>query len=459
MGLDDPIKMLENLQMDEEKFVDLLGKIIGEAQHLQNNPPTLIPKEDRAVRHVLDVLQPLSEGNGGLLKLNHKSYVEGRGNLIIEYPGTVEKKVVSFVGSHFDVVPANKETWDFDPFTLTRDGDKLRGRGTTDCLGHVALITELFRQLAEKKPKLKSSVVAVFIANEENSTTLGVGMDALVKDGLLDNLKNGPLFWIDVADMQPCIGTGGMLVWKLKAEGKLFHSGLPHKAVNPLELVMEALKWIQDKFYADFPPTEKEKEYGFATPSTMKPTQWSYPGGGVNQIPAEAEIRGDCRITPFYRHVQAPALVFRLHRVFMLFALISEVEKKIRGYVQHINDHIEELDTRGPVSKYVLPDEQLRGKLKIEFDEIKTSGVACDLKSTGYKALCDATAKVLGEVKPYSITGGLPLIYELQQEGFDVQCAGYGRMETYHANNEHAYLSEFKKGFQVLAHCVALLEN
>ena len=43
-------------------------------------------------------------------------------------------------------------------------GDKLYGRGTTDCLGHVALITELFIQLALKKPKLKYSVVAIFIA-------------------------------------------------------------------------------------------------------------------------------------------------------------------------------------------------------------------------------------------------------------------------------------------------------
>ncbi len=39
------------------------------------------------------------------------------------------------------------------------------GRGTTDCLGHVALITDLFLQLAEKKPKLKMSVEAIFIAS------------------------------------------------------------------------------------------------------------------------------------------------------------------------------------------------------------------------------------------------------------------------------------------------------
>jgi acetylornithine deacetylase len=82
---------------------------------------------------------------------------------------------------------------DFDPFTLSIDGDKLRGRGTTDCLGHVALVTELMKKLAQTKPNLKSTVVAVFIANEENSAITGVGVDALVQDGLLNKLKDGPL--------------------------------------------------------------------------------------------------------------------------------------------------------------------------------------------------------------------------------------------------------------------------
>ena len=82
---------------------------------------------------------------------------------------------------------------EFDPFSLSICGDELRGRGTTDCLGHVALVTELMKKLGETKPKLKSTVVAVFIANEENSAISGVGVDALVKDGLLNKLKDGPL--------------------------------------------------------------------------------------------------------------------------------------------------------------------------------------------------------------------------------------------------------------------------
>ena len=71
---------------------------------------------------------------------------------------------MTFIGSHLDVVPADPDTWDRDPFKLTVEGDNLYGRGTTDCLGHVALITELFIQLAETKPHLKQKIVAVFIA-------------------------------------------------------------------------------------------------------------------------------------------------------------------------------------------------------------------------------------------------------------------------------------------------------
>nr|XP_048319826.1 acetylornithine deacetylase isoform X2 [Ziziphus jujuba var. spinosa] len=384
--------------LNRDSFVGLLSKLIGESKFVQNNPPELIPEEDRVVKHVLDSLLPYSTTTGGgPLLINHVTYFPGRGNVVVEYPGTVPGKILSFVGCHMDVVTANPNDWEFDPFSLSIDGDKLCGRGTTDCLGHVALVTELMKKLGETKPKLKSTVVAVFIANEENSAISGVGVDALVKDGLLNKLKDGPLFWIDTADKHPCIGTGGMIPWKLKVTGKLFHSGLAHKAINALELAMEALKEIQLRFYRDFPPHPKEQVYGFATPSTMKPTQWSYPGGGINQIPGECTVSGDVRLTPFYN-------------------------------------------------------------LAISFDEA-TSGVACDLNSRGFHVLCKATEEVVGHVKPYSITGTLPLIRELQEEGFDVQTSGYGLMATYHAKNEYCLFTDMSQGYRVFVSIISQLED
>ncbi|XP_015083245.1 acetylornithine deacetylase [Solanum pennellii] len=425
--------------LNKDSFVTLLGKLIGESKYVQNNPPELIPEEDRIVNHVLDTLLPYSTTTGGgPLIINHVTYKPNRGNLIVEYPGTQPGKILSFVGMHMDVVTANPDDWEYDPFSLSIDGDKLRGRGTTDCLGHVALVSELMRRLGETKPQLKSTVVAVFIASEENSSIPGVGVDALVKDGLLDKLKKGPLFWIDTADKQPCIGTGGSIPWKLHVTGKLFHSGLPHKAINPLELSMEALKEIQTRFYRDFPAHPKEQVYEFATPSTMKPTQWFYPGGGINQIPGECTVSGDVRLTPFYS--------------------VSDAMKKLQEYVDDLNANIEKLDGRGPVSKYVLPDENLRGRITITFDEA-SSGVACDLNSRGFHVLCKATKEEVGHVKPYSITGTLPLIRDLQDEGFDVQTSGYGLMATYHAKNEYCLLSDMCQGYRVFASVIAQLED
>lgn len=98
--------------LNRESFVPLLSKLIGESKFVQNNPPDLIPEEDRVVKHVMDVLLPFSTTTGGgPLILNHVTYFPGRGNLIVEYPGTLPPKILSFVGCHMDVVTANPNDW------------------------------------------------------------------------------------------------------------------------------------------------------------------------------------------------------------------------------------------------------------------------------------------------------------------------------------------------------------
>ncbi len=66
--------------------------------------------------------------------------------------------------------------------------------------------------------------------------------------------------------------------------GRLFHSGLPHKGINPIEMGSEALALIQRRFYEKFPPHESEKIYSFSTSSSMKPTQLKCAEGGLNQV-------------------------------------------------------------------------------------------------------------------------------------------------------------------------------
>lgn len=55
---------------------------------------------------------------------------------------------------------------------------------------------------------------------------------------------------------------------------------MPQKAINPIELAIDALNEIQSRFYKDFAAHPSEKAYNFATSSTMKPTAWSTTAAG-----------------------------------------------------------------------------------------------------------------------------------------------------------------------------------
>eukprot|EP00959_Pyramimonas_sp_CCMP1952_P409356 8579013-Pyramimonas_sp.AAC.1 len=61
-------------------------------------------------------------------------------------------------------------------------------------------------------------------------------------------------------------------------------------------------------------------------------------------------ISGDLRITPFCD--------------------VYEVKRRVTAYVEEINKNITRLPTRGPCSKYELPEEGLKGSLDITWGEV-----------------------------------------------------------------------------------------
>ncbi|TMW55677.1 hypothetical protein Poli38472_010559 [Pythium oligandrum] len=435
---------LENVSLDETAYVELLRKLIGVAEKVQNAPGLgLIPQENVVSDFVLEALEPYLEKNGGLLSVERVEFVANRGNVIIKYThpdAANSSKTLAFVGSHMDVVPANPEGWERDPFALTVEGDKLYGRGTTDCLGHVALMTQLFIELAKRRIPTSTQVVCVLIASEENNEILGVGVETLMESGKIDFIKNGPVIWIDCSDSQPCIGTAGVTTWHLKATGKLFHSGLPNLGINAIELGMDAITKIQERFYKDFPGVPQEKEYNFSCPSTMKTTRIESSQNGLNQIPPWVKISGDVRLSPFYD--------------------MKDLQAKVHSYVDELNADIASLEgKRGPSSKYTLPNENLKGKLEIKFDEGYFEGIACSLDSVGYKSLAKAIETVLGEAKPFSISGSLPLVRDLQRGGFDLTLVGFGKSSVYHGDNEYCLLSDMANAMKILSHFILNVEN
>jgi len=414
--------------LNDDRFVRVLGSMMAHGERLQNSPlkDAPPPQEDLAGDVVYQELEPFVQK--GKLQVERISYVEGRGNLILTYPGKTSR-TVAFVGAHLDVVPANPAEWQRSPFELQIERDRLYGRGVTDCLGHVAVLTDLFAQLAEARVALDHTVVAVIIANEEASNTHGVGINRLVKDGKLAHLQNGPLYWIDSANFGPTIGTGGMATWRLVAEGKVAHSGFPQNGINAAELAFAAVQALQEWFYRNYPPHPKEKEYGFLTPSSLKPTRVQVENDTLTKIPAKAVIEGDIRLTPWYSS--------------------QEVKEGALAFINKLD--VNQLRMFGP-SRYHLAE--ATGTVKLELGA-PSGGIACNRTSPGYLALAEAITAVRPDAKPFALTGSLPYVRFLQRNGFDVQITGFGRMDTYHAPNEFAEFSHMREGFRILCQILA----
>lgn len=60
-------------------------------------------------------------------------------------------------------------------------------------------------------------------------------------------------------------------------------------------MAMDAMAYIQKRFFDDFDRLPKDDEYNFVTQSTMKPTQISCALGSLNQLPPDTTIEGDIR--------------------------------------------------------------------------------------------------------------------------------------------------------------------
>ncbi|ATB31441.1 M20/M25/M40 family metallo-hydrolase [Melittangium boletus] len=99
--------------------------------------------------------------------------VPGRAHLIARLPGTGAARPV-LVLAHLDTVPARREEWTSDPWTLTEREGFLYGRGVQDNKGMVAASILAMRKLAREGTKRSRDVVLVLSADEEVGSRAGI---------------------------------------------------------------------------------------------------------------------------------------------------------------------------------------------------------------------------------------------------------------------------------------------
>lgn len=429
--------------LNRERFVTTLAQLIALGPRLQNAPKAkLIPEEALACGVVESRLRPLAESGFATVQRYSAKGLESRPSLLVTVPGE-KNRSIAFVGAHFDVVPADrvKEQWATDPFELVQTpSGTLKGRGVTDCLGHVALLTEMLLELHAKGKNAGPTIHVVMIANEEERALPGIGLEYLADLGVLQPLKAGPLYWLDSADFGPTLGTGGIATWELRATGVAGHSGMPHNCVNAIELAMATVQALSAWFTQQVPPHPDEARWRFSSPSSCKPTVFKCDNNKITIIPGQASVLGDLRITPFY-----------------------DVAATLSGaiaFVESLNDKLR----RGvelPNFPRTRTQSGITGRVELAPEGKLSEGIACNLDSAGLSVLTRAIAEVRGEsrVAPYSMTGSLPLVRDLQRRGFDVQITGFGESRSYHAPNEQAQLGDFEDGLRILGRIIELFSD
>jgi acetylornithine deacetylase/succinyl-diaminopimelate desuccinylase-like protein len=144
------------------------------------------------------------------------------------------------------------------------------------------------------------------------------------------------------------------------------------------------------------------------------------------------------RITPFYE--------------------VKQTLERAIGYVAELNQRLRNGEQLPGFPRTRTADGQV-GSVELRPEGKLGEGIACDLDSPGLHALERAIGEVRGSaVQPYSMTGSLPLVRDLQRRGFDVQITGFGESRSYHAPNEQAKLKDFEDGMRILGKLLEYLD-
>jgi succinyl-diaminopimelate desuccinylase len=222
---------------------------------------------------------------------------EKRPNVIAYYHGKTNAKRLWIV-THLDVVPPGEESlWTITkPFEPSSKDNRVYGRGSED--NGQSLIASIFAVKALKRLGIrpKRTVALVFVADEEQGSTMGI--QHLISKGLFgkDDLivvpdgGNGYGSFIEIAEKS-------LLWFRIRTVGKQVHASLPNKGLNAHRIGMQAALALDKMLHEKY--SFKDDKFDVSE-STFEPTRKDKNVDAVNIIPGEDTVYFDCRILPRY---------------------------------------------------------------------------------------------------------------------------------------------------------------
>ena len=178
------------------------------------------------------------EGHGIGSSLSYDEKGE-RANLFATIGPEIDGGVV--LSGHTDVVPVEGQAWSNDPFTLTRQDDRLYGRGSVDMKGFLACV--LGSVPAFKAMDLKRPIHIAFSFDEETGS---FGMPYLLKDMAGKPYRPAIVIVGEPTEMKIVSGHKGAFEMRTEITGFEVHSSNPTRGVSAITYGMRLISKIDE---------------------------------------------------------------------------------------------------------------------------------------------------------------------------------------------------------------------
>jgi acetylornithine deacetylase len=211
-----------------------------------------------------------------------------KANLIARIGPEAEGGVI--LSGHTDCVPVDGQPWTRDPFTLTEDGDRLYGRGTTDMKGFIAVALALAGEAAGAE-----LARPLFLALSYDEEVGAIGAGPLVDELVRSHPRPGVCLVGEPTSMRLVGAHKGVRSFRTVIEGRDGHSSKPQLAANALAGAARLATFIDD--------LAAEHRHAAADPRFDPPyTTFNLAtldsGQAINIVPRHAELTWEYRPVP-----------------------------------------------------------------------------------------------------------------------------------------------------------------
>jgi acetylornithine deacetylase/succinyl-diaminopimelate desuccinylase-like protein len=176
----------------------------------------------------------------------------GRENLVARIEGSDPNAPTLLLMGHTDVVPANADGWQRDPFGAEFVDGELWGRGAVDMLNLTATMAVAFRDLARSGFTPRGTLVYLAVADEENLGIWGADhllqheRDAVMADYVVTEAGGFQIPSATGPRLPVIVGEKGSYWCRITVRGTPGHASQPFRTDNALVTAAEVVRRLAE---------------------------------------------------------------------------------------------------------------------------------------------------------------------------------------------------------------------